>query len=348
MDKKLIGLLVAAAIGLSACGSTGAARDGKAEGHALGESSSQNAGNNTSSNNNNTASTTTTTTTTPTDTNPPQTERLGLGVVYGSVSKEHKDRSTYFATNDTKWELDTIDEVVIDGRRIALVPQGQSATNGIYESPAEGEKIYTGTSTAPFAQDKTKSWRKISTDLKHARYGEIHDEYEKRHIVVTGNLTPTDKMPTANEEVVYKGKALHTKDSYTAARDGLRPVSAEAEFRVNFHQHTLAGVVKPVAGATGENNFAPVTLKATIEGNSFQGNDTADVVENYTILTMDGDEKRLVKTPAHVTGYFYGPNGEEMAGAYNKITGENEVVARDGSLMYPRNTLHGTFGATKQ
>nr|WP_280517548.1 hypothetical protein [Alysiella crassa] len=40
--------------------------------------------------------------------------------------------------------------------------------------------------------------------------------------------------------------------------------------------------------------------------------------------------------------------GEEMAGAYNKITGEREEVARDGSLMYPRNTLHGTFGASKQ
>lgn len=340
MNKKMIGLLVVAAIGLSACSSTGGARNGYAQGHALGNSAG-------TSDKQNTTTSNTTNTTTSVDETTQTTASRSLGTVYGSVSPEHKDRSTYFATTDTQWQLNTIDEVEIDGRRIALIPEGKSPTNGIYESPSTGEKIYTGTSTAPFAQESTKSWRKIAADLKHVRHGQIYDEFEKHHVVVTGDLTPESKMPTANEEVVYKGKALHTKDSYTAARDGTRPITADAEFHVNFHQHTLAGTIKPESGAAAENQFTPLSLKATIKGNAFEGSDSARIPENYNELTMDNG-KEHVFTPAYVTGYFYGPNGEEMAGGYYKITGENEVVLPDGTIIHPRNTTHGTFGASKQ
>lgn len=344
MNKKLIGILIAATIGLTACGS-GAVRGGSAEGHALGTGSSDTSGGGGGGNTN--SSSNTNTSNTSTNTNNTGESSPGLGVIYGSVSSELKDRATSFATSDTSWDLENIDEVEIDGRRIALIPEGKSPTNGIYESPSTGEKIYTGTSTAPFAQDSSKSWRKIATDLKYARYGEIHDEYEKHHLVVTGHVTENDKMPTANEEVVYKGKALHTKDSYTAAAEGKRPITADSEFRVNFHQHTLAGTIKPVAGATGDNDFTPVTLKGTIKGNYFEGTDTADVAENYSILTTSNG-KELVKTGANTKGYFYGPNAEEIAGAYSKITGEREITLPDGSVIHPITTTHGSFGASKQ
>lgn len=348
MNKNLMGLLVVAALGLSACGGTGA-KNGSAQGHSLGSAASGGTSNAASGDTSSNSSSSNTTTDTSTSSSTPTNRLYGL---HAAVTTQHVDNGMYFANSgDTTLNMEginNIDELEIDGRRIALIPKGKSTSNGFYESPKDGEAIYTGTSTAPYAQDTSKSWRKIATDLKYARYGEIHDEYEKHHVVVTGFNTPSDKMPTANEEVVYKGKALHNKDTYTAARDNTRPFSADAEFRVNFHEHTLAGTIKPRAGASADEQFTPISLKGKIEGNTFEGTDSARVDNNYTILTTDKGEKERVFTPAHTKGAFYGPNAEEMAGVYMKITGENEIVQPDGTIIYPRNTTHGTYGVSKQ
>lgn len=331
MNKKLIGLLIMAVLGVSACG---AGAGGSAEKYALGtggsdttssSSSSSSAGANNASSGSN-----------PATTDAAQAATTNRYAVYGSLTPKPSGDS-YFATAETGWEAKSLNEVQIDGRNILLLPEGKAvAANGIYESPTTGEAIYTGTSTAPYAQDTSKSWRKIAA-LKYAKYGEIHDEYEKHHIFAHGESTPKDKIPTTRAEVRYTGNALHTLDAKKAAEEGLRPTEASSEFLVNFGDRTLTGVIKPKPDGT---QFAPISLKATLDQNDssrFEGKDTAEVPSNM-VNGLDGYHGASIK------GGFYGPNAEEIAGAYYKVIGKS--ASTQGKEVI--NTTHGTFGASKQ
>lgn len=227
MDKKLTAVLVTAVFGLAACGSggggsgtivTGGGSTGGSGGSSSGGSSagansgsSANSGANSSANNQ----------------KPKQETLFGL---YGSldVNPTSKD-SGKFVSEQTDWKMKDISTLEIDGRSILLIPTGKNdASDGKADGFYSGsnEKIYTGTSTAPYHQDPSNSWRMIGTHLKHARYGEVYDEYEKRHVFTVGKATPIEKIEQLgkqanahDKEVKYKGKALHfeTEPYFNAA-----------------------------------------------------------------------------------------------------------------------------------
>ena len=215
MDKKLTAVLVTAVFGLAACGSggggsgtivTGGGSTGGSGGSSSGGSS---AGANSGSSANSGGSSSTN--------NQTSTQETLFGL-YSSldVNPTSKD-SGKFVAEKTDWKMKDISTLEIDGRSILLVPTGKNdASDGKADGFYSGsnEKIYTGTSTAPYHQNPSNSWRMVSTHLKHARYGEIYDEYEKRHVFTLGKATPQEKIEQLgkdahDKEVKYKGKALH-------------------------------------------------------------------------------------------------------------------------------------------
>lgn len=223
MDKKLTAVLVTAVFGLAACGSGGGGSGtivtGSGGGTGSGGASSGGSGSSSSSSGGSSSGGSSAA-------NNTVTSETLFGL-YGSldVNPTSKD-SGKFVSEQTDWKMKDISTLEIDGRSILLIPTGKNdASDGKEDGFYSGsnEKIYTGTSTAPYHQNPSNSWRMIGTHLKHARYGEIYDEYEKRHVFTVGNATPVEKIEELgkdahDKEIKYKGKALHfeARDAFEA------------------------------------------------------------------------------------------------------------------------------------
>ncbi|RRD90576.1 transferrin-binding protein-like solute binding protein [Conchiformibius steedae] len=217
MDKKLTAVLVTAVFGLAACGSGGGGSGtivtGSGGGTGSGGASSGGSGSSSSSSSGGSSSGGSSAA------NNTVTSETLFGL-YGSldVNPTSKD-SGKFVHKEGDWKMKDISTVEIEGRSIQLLPTGKNdASDGKEDGFYSGskEKIYTGTSTAPYHQDPSNSWRMIGTHLKHARYGEIYDEYEKRHVFTVGKATPVEKIEQLGQqanahdkEIKYKGKGLH-------------------------------------------------------------------------------------------------------------------------------------------
>ncbi|UOP04266.1 transferrin-binding protein-like solute binding protein [Conchiformibius kuhniae] len=222
MDKKLTAVLVTAVFGLAACGSggggsgvittgSGGSSGGKG-GASAGGSSANNTGASSSAGNQSGSST---------GGSAPAIKVLA-GLHASLDVNPASEQAGKFVPAHGDWKLSkSMEAVEIEGRVIQLIPTGKGdAADGKEDGFYEGsnEKIYTGTSTAPYHQDPSNSWRMIGTHLKHARYGEIYDEYEKRHTLTVGDATPEDKIKQMTEakgaidkEIKYTGKALHVE-----------------------------------------------------------------------------------------------------------------------------------------
>lgn len=315
MDKKLIGLLVAAAIGLSACGSTGAVRDGKAEGHALGtggtgSSSSSSNSSGASSSSSNADASATNTNQNPT---PPTPVFTGAGRSLTSLSGldvngENVTPSPNYLAPTTEAEINVLQ---VEGRNITLVPSGATTADGWYES--RDTALYNGGTAAG-------SWAMVNAELNHAKFGEVYDSEEKRFRFAQGNTTPETAMPTSGK-VKYTGKS-----TYSMAGGSSTPVvKGLSEFTVDFGEKTIDGAIKPA----NVGDFEQVDLKAVIKGNTIEGYNT----------------RNSGSTQAVARGSFYGPNAEEMAGTYHfsadGTTGDTDTAIDGRKPM-------GTFGASKQ
>lgn len=309
MDKKLIGLLVAAAIGLSACGSTGAVRDGKAEGHALGEGT--NSGSSGSNNSSNSGSNSNNTTTTTNNTGTKVFTGLGRSLTSLSgldVNGENITPSPNYLAPASEAQINVLQ---VEGRNITLVPEGAASVNGWYES--KDKALYNGATAVG-------SWAVVNTELKHAKFGDVYDSEEKRYRFAQGNVTPETAIPTSGK-VKYAGKSTYSE---SGARNA-PVIKGLSEFTVDFGEKTVDGVIKPANAG----DFNQVDLKAVVKGNAIDGYNTR----------LNGSTQAVAK------GYFYGPNAEEIAGTYNfsadGTTGDTDLAIDGRKPM-------GTFGATKQ
>lgn len=315
MNKKLTGLMtLAALLSLTACGSGGKHSDQ----FSANAGGSNTVGSDNKAENNNSSK--------------DKQKKIFQGF-YGSIDASNKpkpqnpaaadgtvndsaENKKEFTTQSTTWEVKNLDALEVDGRSILIIPVGKKADDeGYYEST--NEEIYTGSSTAPYHKENSNSWRMVAAHLKHARYGEMYDEYEKRHVFTLGESTPDQTMAKLQKEshdkgrpvVMYRGRGLHHEAGEKLDK---KPIKTLSEFRVNFGDKSLDGTI------TNPNvpNFKNVNFKATIKGSIFEGSDTAP----------NGD--------AYVKGGFYGENAEEMAGAY--------AIPREGGGI-----AHGTFGAAQ-
>ena len=343
MNKKLIGLLVVATLGLSACG-----HGGGAEQHALGTGSTSTTGSaggannsngsSSSNNSNNGTATTATTDTSSTTTDAKTTQSAFLGyslTTYLSdldVNGEKPSANYVIPTN--KADINTLQ---VEGRSILLVPEDKLSTKDWYET--DGKAAYTGSGTTGVAgtaagvnpdakyQDGTKTWSVIGNQLQHAKFGELYDEYEKHYRFAQGELTPESSVPTSRGQVKYSGFSTYTPNIEAAGvKENVK--KGKSEFIVDFGEKSVIGQIQP--GQAGD--FDPITLKAVITtGNQFQG---------LNIIRED----KSTSSKAVVQGGFYGPNAEEMAGVYFYSTDETISPADKVDGTKPR----GTFGATKQ
>lgn len=231
MDKKLTAVLVTAVFGLAACGGggggSGVITTGGGSTGGGGASSSGGASNSANSSSGSAPSA-----------NSGQSStkaKEGTGVIYGVQDVSNLDAETaghFIPLKDGELEKkvklnnETIDVVEIDGRSIQMLPVGKSdASDGKKDGFYTDKDIYTGTSTSPYHEKPTKSWRMIGVHLKNARYGEIYDEYEKRHTVVVGKTTTTERMEQLTaikndkdkeakfKAVKYTGHALHVDET---------------------------------------------------------------------------------------------------------------------------------------
>lgn len=298
MNKKLIGLLMTAAV-LSAC-SSGAVRNGAAEGLALGEGNSSGSSSSSTSSN--------TTTTTPTTT----FNGAGLSITTYSgldVNGENSSPSANYIAPTSDSEINILQ---VEGRSITLIPNDQLSNKTWHETA--NKALYTGAT----AQD---SWSIIGNQLQYAKFGEVYDAEEKRFRFAQGNATPESAVPTTGT-VNYSGYATH---GYGSERYAEKPTKGTSEFTVNFGEKTVVGAIKPVTVG----DFEQIDLKAVVSGNKFEG-------YNTTTGTSQG---------AVVSGVFYGPNAEEVAGTFN-FSGDGTINGSDQSINGQKPM--GTFGATKQ
>lgn len=312
MDKKLIGLLVAAAIGLSACGSTGAVRDGKAEGHALGESSgsSSSSSNNSSGSSGNSGSNTNTDTGVATNV-PVVFEGAGRSISstnFFDVNGENTQPDANYLAPSSEKEINVLQ---VEGRKITLVPSEQAGNKTWYE--ASDKALYTGGT----AQG---SWAVVGNQLTHSKFGEVYDKDEKHHRFAQGNKTPQTAMPTTGV-VKYTGHSTYS----SVGTIGIPPIKGLSEFEVNFGENTLDGKIMPAKAG----DFETLNLKAVIIGNNVEGYNTR----------LNNSQSAIVK------GAFYGPNADELAGTYHFSadgTMDGTPTTIDGKKPM------GTFGASKQ
>ncbi len=243
MNKKLISLLMTAAV-LSAC-SSGAVRNGAAEGLALGE------GNSSGSSSSSTSSNTTTTTTTT------SFEGAGRSLTTLSgydVNGENTSPSPNYVAPTSESEINVLQ---VEGRSITLVPSDKLSNKTWYEN--ENQALYTGGT----AQD---SWSVIGNQLQYAKFGEVYDADEKRFRFAQGSATPESSVPTTGT-VNYSGYATH---GYGSERYAEKPTKGTSEFTVNFGEKTVVGAIKPVTAG----DFEQIDLKAVVSGNKFEGFNT--------------------------------------------------------------------------
>ena len=341
MNKKLIGLLVVAALGLSACG-----HGGGAEKHALGTGStsttgsaggSSNANGSSSSNNSSNSTATTDTSSTTTDTKTTQSAFLGhsLTTYLSDLDVNGEKPSANYVIPTNKADLNNT--LQVEGRSILLIPEDKLSTKDWYET--DGKAAYTGSGTTGIAgtaagvnpdakyQDGTKTWSIIGNQLQHAKFGELYDEYEKHYRFAQGELTPESAVPTSRGQVKYSGFSTYTPNAGAAGvKENVK--KGKSEFIVDFGEKSVIGQIQP--GQAGD--FDPITLKAVITtGNQFQGLNPIP-------------EGKSTSSKAVVQGGFYGPNAEEMAGIYFYSTDETISPADKVDGTKPR----GTFGAIKQ
>lgn len=351
MNTKLTAILATAILGLSACSGSGGSgtivtnggntggtggNTGGSTGNANGTNATNSSNNNTQGNNNSNTS--------------ENAQSKQINFIYGAIdnnpsdddntpspnnstpNSSEPDKKTSapndFVTQQTNTELKNINELLVNGRSILVIPPDKRTEikDGFYSS--EKDEIYTGSSTAPYHPDssesnskpypsqqdtpnKSNSWRMIGAHLKYGYYGEIYDEYEKRHIFAMGESTPEKDLPNNREVRLYQGKAL----AYTKREenDSRKPIEANSQFRVNFGDKTLVGTITP---KNQDNSFKQINLKAVIQSNTFEGKDTA--VPN--------------EKGAFTKGAFIGPHAEEMVGAY--------AIPNEYGIS------HGTFGAS--
>ena len=117
----------------------------------------------------------------------------------------------------------------------------------------------------------------------YARYGVLNDNLganETLTLFYQGN--PTATMPTSGTDVKYSGTAI------AVLPEQGQILSANADFRVNFVGKKLSGTISNWYDKSY--NLKNVTINATIDGNTFKGDNNQ--------------------------GKFYGPDAQNMAGSF--------------------------------
>lgn len=239
-------------------------------------------------------------------------------------------------TDNTSGELsyDAIDNLnlfQVDGRSIQLIPDDKKGEKVYRNNVPDAKAPYLGSGNDPYRKHGSWSW--IGNDLQHAKYGELYDQYEKDYIFAQGEDTPEKQMPTERKEVNYKGQGTHlfTKRELIDVNGSKVPavvdaafLEAEVDVKVNFGEKTMIGEVRPKdVPARIQNDVRTTVLKATIKDNRFEG------TEN--------------KNDTKVRGAFYGPNAEEMAGTYIRVSPKEHEKWTDENY-----DTHGVFGVKKQ
>lgn len=313
--------MIVAALGMSACSSTGGARNGSAEKHAIGTGSSGSGGGSTNSNNANSNSGAGAGSNAGNTSNPSVTNQTNsnFGII-GSLLKQNNvdvngdGDNNYVAPVNT----DEINLLQVENRKIVLLPEDKKNVKSWHI--AEKQAVYTGSGSSPYRKD-VNTFSTIGNQLQYAKFGELYDEFEKRYQFAQGELTPNEKIPTEFKDVVYKGYATYNG---SLKEPDVKPKTAKSEFRVNFGERTVIGQIQPEKVG----DFDNVTLKAVLkkdEPNQFEG--------------INGDSENRMT----VQGGFYGPNAEEMAGLYYS----SPQGGIDYEQMDPEKPS-GTFGAIKQ
>lgn len=309
MNKKLIGLMVVAALGLSACGG-----GGSAESHGIGVGGS-----------NTTTSTTGSTTTTSTAT------FNGVGNHLVTYLEDGVDvNGSMDANYNSPTSADEINTLNVEGRSILLIPSENLGTKDWYE--VEKKAAYTGSGSTGSGgsstavnpdgkyRDSTTTWKVVGNQLQYAKFGEVFDEYEKRYRFAQGDATASDQMPTVRGEVKYSGYSTYnSKMEYDT-----KPIKGKSEFIVDFGERAIIGQIQPQQAG----DFNPITVKGVITQNS----------SSFEGINPDQDSNQAV-----MKGSFYGPNAAEMAGIYYYSTDKSisESSIDEAKPM-------GTFGAIKQ
>lgn len=133
-------------------------------------------------------------------------------------------------------------------------------------------------------------------NLKYSRYGYMHDGNNSTpHLFAQGVATPTAQVPKQGT-ATYKGEAVHHKFGVNRVRPEIsRPT---ATLYVNYGNKTFNGHI-------GSEQIKVAELSGTINGNVLSGTSTKGVTTH---------------------AQFYGPNAEEIAGAYRDNNGGNSGV----------------------
>lgn len=226
--------------------------------------------------------------------------------------------------------IDNLNLFQVEGRSIQLIPDDKKGEKVYRNNVPDAKAPYLGSGNDPYRKHGSWSW--IGNDLQHAKYGEIHDEYENHYIFAQGGDTPEKQMPTERKEVSYKGQGTHLFIKREVVNSGNPPVSplepvfleADVDMKVNFGEKTVIGEVRPKdVPASIQNDVRTTVLKATIKDNRFEG------TEN--------------KNNTKVRGAFYGPNAEEMAGTYVRESPKEKEKWTDENY-----DTRGVFGVKKQ
>lgn len=200
---------------------------------------------------------------------PAATEKFG-GVSAVNVT-ERRTTTQFGAGSDLVGS--GINKLVINGEELELIPA--DLTN---------VKI-----TEWFSNQTLLRSLDVFAGLQYVRFGQVTSRSldEKETVFAYGELTDPAKMPTADAQVHYQGKAL-----YLNPQDMQDWKKGESAFTVNFGKKTIEGKISSAA-----NEFTALDLKnGKISGNGFSGTTNGVVMK----------------------GRFFGPNAQELGGTFYK------------------------------
>ena len=286
----------------------------------------------------------------PTPTDPTPAPDPDLSDVQGNLMRtpagtESDSADIKFNKIHSYLQSDNINTVLLDGKKITLIPacyfSGQGCVAGMagpdYRriDPKDDEnKAVTDHSKMYYNWRRNRDGEPIqktvaSKHLNYARYGWVYfyppdddrDYVGREYFFAHGQpteLAGKDAMPVEGK-AVYRGYALV---SYGSSPTSFAPSRYDARFNVDFGAKTLSGNLK----ADKEDYMSSVEFKAKINGNTFSG-DTAyfDKSSNYNV-------------GVYTEGGFYGPQAQELSGVFSGRAA--------GIWDFP--TFKGSFGASKQ